>query len=192
MSWMKKATTLAVLAAVAACSDSSPSRSLAPTGPSLSKSGNDNNASRPQVTGFAAARMPEYGNAPMAYDIVAIGRPNGSVDGQLNLVVAFPDNPAVVHADPFCVTIAGDTARLAALVTRSNTADLPPGSYVIWSIVDNHPNGERQAGGRKPDESTIFAKVLTALDASQHCNVGVNIGQFHPVQGNLTVHQHDA
>ena len=185
---MRKATPLVALAAVWGCNDAAPSRSLAPTTISRSVTSDDNNASRPGVTGHAAAQMPEYGNAPLLYNIVAIRRPNSDIDGRLRLDVLFPQRPVAIEGEPVCFTVLGRTARLAARVTRTNSADLPMGSYVIWSVVDNHPNGESQAGGRKPDASTVFAKVLTRAEATWHCDIGINIGPFYPVQGNLTVH----
>jgi hypothetical protein len=186
---IRKAMPLVLLPALLACGDvTSPSHSLSPTSLSRSSSG-DNNASRPGVTGHATAQMPEYGNAPLFYDIVAIRRPNNTIDGRLALAVAFPSGPVVIEGDPVCFTVVGNTSRLAARVVRTNSADLPTGSYVIWSVVDNHPDGERQSGGRKPDLSTFFAKVLTNVEADWHCTVGINIGPFHPVQGNLTVHE---
>lgn len=190
MSWMKEAMLLFLATALVGCGDSAPSRTLGPASQSLSMSRTENMASRPSVTGHATAQMPEYDNAPLFYDIVAIRRPNGDLDGRLNLRIDRSDGRVAIQGDPVCLTVNGDTARLAARVIKTNSADLPLGSFVIWNVVDNHPDGgEKQAGGRQPDMNTVFAKVLTQADAEWHCMVGIVIGPFHPVQGNLTVHE---
>src|SRR5207249_11883906 len=107
-------------------------------------------------------------------NILAIRRPDGTIDGRLSLRIDL-ETPVFIEAEPTCVTLVGNTARLAAVVTQSNTLDNPVGSYLIWTVVDNQPQGEPQKGGRKPELSSVFIKMLTEFYANWICMVGINI-----------------
>lgn len=93
-----------------------------------------------------------------------------------------------------CFSVAGNTVRLAGRAERSNAPLVPPGTYIIWSQVDNdlttNLSTNRSGPDRKraPDETSqiVLANEVVAMD---HCNVGLNVAPLYPaIKGSVELY----
>jgi hypothetical protein len=172
---------LLFIVAAAGCSTGTDTTSprLAAPAPSLSAVGTQGQGQR--VTGSATIILPAFGNALERYSISAI-RENGRVKGEFE-EFSGQEGGQRIHADVYCFSVTGNTARLAARIDQTNVSFGPKGSYVIWTVVDNG-QGARTA----PDETTDIFFGGTQAIADFHCNTGINLAPFFPsMRGNLHV-----
>ena len=145
-------------------------------------SGDRSVGEKAEVTGHAWYLVTEEQNAFEAYSLSAIRHRDASITGELQIKSAIGDGFRI-HGKIACFTISGNTARLAARVTKSTNRNVAPGAYLFWSLVDN---GE----GRKaqPDMSSQFFLGDETL-ALYHCATGVTVPALYPVErGNLQIH----
>lgn len=136
------------------------------------------------VTGSAAVNLPpNFGGAREFYTLRAVRHGDGSVSGHV-VEVSRQQGGQRMRGKIFCFTIAGDTARVAALVEKSTVPFGPVGTYVVWTLVDNG-RGKRA----HPDQTTDFFFNGTQAQAQQHCDVGLReIAPLFPsIRGNLEV-----
>ena len=175
------ATLLCAMAMVAGCG-----ASTEPTSPRLSQveaSFSSSAADQQHVTGNITMLLPDFGNALERYSLSAIRHADGRVTGELE-ETSEQDGGQRVHAQMYCFTIVGKTARLAARVDQTNVPFGPAGTYVVWSVVDNG-EGAKSA----PDQSTDLFFNATQAAADLHCGTGIaRIAPFYPsIRGNLQV-----
>lgn len=85
-----------------------------------------------------------------------------------------------------CFAVAGNTARVTGLIKRSNSPQLPPGTYVIWEWRDN--DGATKA----PDAITNFF-VAAPETATRHCALGgvLDANIFYPATNGKLEILHD-
>jgi len=168
-------------ALLGACSDGA-SKVLGPAemSPSATPSLSRDRDEKQSVTGAAEYIEPQI-RQPEAYAMSAIRHRNGSVSGEVELFLA--QNGGIrIHGEVTCFAVLGNRANLAMRVTRTNTADAPVGSYLIWSVADNDDNGPH----RVPDQTSGFETANEAR-AAEHCASGVGVGALAPIHGNLEV-----
>jgi hypothetical protein len=136
-----------------------------------------------QVTGNITIILPGFGNALERYSVSAIRHDDGRVSGELE-ETSEQDGGQRIHADLYCFTVVGKTARLAARIDQTNVPFGPRGSYVVWSVVDNG-EGAKSA----PDQSTDIFFGATQANADTHCRTGFNLAPYYSsLRGNLQVH----
>lgn len=172
---------LLFIVAAAGCTSDTDTTSprLAVPAPSLSAVGAPSLGQR--VTGSATIILPAFDNALERYSISAT-RENGRVRGEFE-EFSGQEGGQRIHADVYCFTVIGNTARLAARIDQTNVSFGPKGSYVIWTVIDNG-QGARTA----PDETSDIFFGGTQAIADFHCNVGINLAPFFPsIRGNLQV-----
>ena len=169
--------------ALSACSDSASNRLTSPKSPSSLEL--DRTTGKPQiVTGGVEFLLPEAPGivTPTRYEMAAIRNPSGDVKGELEIHVQRATDQ-VFHGELVCFQTVGNSAHLAARVTRSNVDFVPPGTYLAWSVVDNG-EGRRSA----PDQTSNFFIVSEQL-ALLHCmNGGINPPLYPVAHGNIQVH----
>ena len=152
---------------------------LASAGPSLSVS---DNARQQRVTGNATIILPDFGNALERYSLSAIRRADGGVTGEFE-ETSEQDGGQRIHAQVYCFTVTGNSARLAARIDQTNVSFGPSGSYVIWSVIDNG-----QGAASAPDQTTDVFFGATQANADFHCRVGFNLAPYYSsLRGNLQV-----
>jgi hypothetical protein len=135
-----------------------------------------------QVTGHAFYLVAAEQNAFEAYSLSAVRHHEGSITGEVQIKSAIGDGFRI-HGKIACFTISGNTARLAAKVTKSTNRNVVAGAYLFWSLVDNGEGREAE-----PDMSSQFFLADETL-ALYHCASGVTIPALYPVEhGNLQVH----
>ena len=190
----KKALGFVLAMAIVGCGDSSATRPTPATvvAPSLDKSSDANGRGVEQlVTGAASINVPLFDNANQSYVVAAKERGDGAFFGLMDLVQSLGSTRNVMKAETYCFTIVGNTGRMAARVTQSTTPDVVPGSYLIWTVMDNHPandgDNKAKAGKSAPDMSTAVFRVNTAAEADWHCLVGIDLAPFFPVKGAINV-----
>jgi hypothetical protein len=168
-----------------ACGTSTDATSPRPTitEPSFSKVGEaGKRVSEQRVTGHIAIILPAFDNALEFYSLSAIRHRDGSVTGEFNEFSQQMGGQRI-RAHVVCFTVAGDTARLAAQIDKTDVPFGPVGSYVVWSVVDNG-QGRRSA----PDETTDIFFGGTAAQAQFHCDTGFDLAPFFTgLRGNLRV-----
>lgn len=171
---------MALCAVVIGCSggaDSTAPRRMSPTTSLSSRV-----MQQEQVTGSATILLPLHGNAQERYSLSAIRHSDGSVTGEFE-EYSEQDGGQRIHAQVYCFTITGNSARLAARIEQTNVSFGPVGSYVVWSLIDN---GEGAQG--QPDETTDIFFGGTQAQAEAHCRTGFNLAPFFPsFRGNLQV-----
>jgi len=134
-----------------------------------------------QVTGHANIFLTVF-QAEEKYSNSAIRHRDGSVSGEFE-IKSEQDGGLRVHGNVICFTIVGgQLARMAGVVEQSDADFVPPGTPVVWTIVDN---GE---GNNDPPDLTSDFFLATPAQAQFHCDVGFALA-FLPVRGgNLQVH----
>jgi hypothetical protein len=170
---------------LAACSGGSDATSpgVFSSAPNLSTTAAPPSSGPQQVTGNATILLPLFDNALERYSVSAILHDDGSVTGELE-ETSEQDGGQRIHAQVYCFTVVGNTARLAARIDQTNVSFGPVGSYVVWSLIDNG-EGAKTA----PDETTDFFFGGTQAQAEQHCRTGFKLAPFYPsIRGNLQVH----
>lgn len=157
-----------------------PRSAIAPPSASFAKGGGDDSGDR--VTGSAAIVLPGFANSLEHYSVSAIRHRDGSVSGELE-EFSEQDGGQRIHGSVVCFTVAGNTARLAARLDRSDVPFGPVGSYVIWSVVDD---GTGKAA--EPDLSTDIYFGADERVARFHCDTGAPLAPYYPsVRGELHV-----
>ena len=151
--------------------------------PSFSKdAGHTTAVTEQSVTGHALITLPAFDNAREWYSLSAIRHRDGSFSGEFD-ETSLQDGRAHIHARVYCFTIVGNTARLAARIERSNVSYGPPGSFVVWSVIDNGRNPHRA-----PDETTDIFFNGTEAQAQHHCDVGFPLTPYFPLRrGSLRI-----
>jgi hypothetical protein len=168
---------VAVIGCGAGSDSTSPQRAL--TAPSFSASA----APEQRVTGSATIRLPLFDNALEHYSLSAIRHKDGSVTGEFE-ESSEQEGGQRIHAQVYCFTVSGNTARLAARIEQTNVSFGPVGSYVVWSLVDNGEGAKSP-----PDETTDIFFGGTQANADTHCRTGFKLAPFFPsLRGNLQVH----
>ena len=181
---VKASVAVSALLLAAACGDQAVT---APQAGKLNPSGailadRSGQGSEQQVTGHAYYLVTSEKNQFEAYSVSAIRHKDGHFSGEVEIKSAI-NNGFRIHGEIACFTIIGNTARLATRVTESTNANVVPGAYLFWSLVDNG-EGARSA----PDLSSQFFRADQAL-ALYHCATGVTIPAYYDVvHGNLQVH----
>ncbi|HEY2851815.1 MAG TPA: hypothetical protein VGJ18_03165 [Gemmatimonadaceae bacterium] len=166
--------------AVVGCGAATETRSPQVTAPEFSRA--EDAGSGAQVTGDITVDLPGFNNALERYSVSAVRHHDGSVSGELE-ETSQQQGGQRIHARVYCVTITGNTARLAARLDQSNVPFGPVGSFVVWSVIDN---GE---GKSAPDQSTDLFFGGNEDNAKFHCATGFNLAPyFNSIRGNLTVH----
>jgi hypothetical protein len=140
-------------------------------------------AAGPHVTGHATVALPAFGGAEQKYSQSAIRHSDGSVSGEFQLKSEQEEPALRIHGNVICFTVVGNTARLGGVIEHSNTALAPPGTFVVWTVVDN---GE---GNKSPPDQTSDFFVVDPATAQFHCAVGFNLPLMPVVGGNLQVHE---
>ena len=167
---------LAVLGCGAAAKDSTAPRV---TAPEFSRA--EEGSTGAQVTGDIAIVLPDFNNALEQYSVSAIRHRDGSVSGELE-ETSQQQGGQHIHARLVCVTVTGNTARLAARLEKSNVPFGPVGSYVVWSVIDNGH------GKAHPDQTTDIFFGATEANAKFHCATGFNLAPYYnSIRGNLEV-----
>ena len=168
--------------AVVGCGAATESRSLQVTAPEFSRAEDaDGGGQGAQVNGDITITLPDFNNALERYTVSAVRHHDGSVSGELE-ETSQQQGGQRIHARVYCVTVIGNTARLAARLDRSNVPFGPVGSYVVWSVIDN---GQ---GRRGPDQSTDIFFGGTEDNAKFHCATGFNLAPYYnSIRGNLEV-----
>jgi len=138
-------------------------------------------AQEQQVTGQATIVLDNFNNALEKYTQSAIRHADGTFSGEFELK-SEQDTGLRVHGDVVCFKVIGNTAYLAGVIDQSDTEGAPPGSYVLWNIVDN---GE---GANSPPDLTSDFYVLPLDLVTLQCTEGIDLGAFPVVNGNLQVH----
>jgi hypothetical protein len=180
---------LATGLAFTGCSDSvgnvtAPARTLSP---SLDQSPGPKQEVIFGVTGHAEYAVSATPGISEKYEVTAERRADGRVTGELELKQTRNGDMFRIHGTMVCVTVQGTLARLAARVDRSTLPVVHPGDYLVWSVQDNDVGGHEQ----RPDLSTEFF-LFDGHVAEAHCNVGVNVAPFYPVDGHLEVRDRTA
>ena len=135
-----------------------------------------------RVTGSATILLPLFGNALERYSLSAIRQSDGSVTGEFE-EFSEQEGGQRIHAQVYCFTVTGNTARLAARIDQTNVSFGPVGSYVVWSVIDNGEGGKSP-----PDETTDIFFGGTQAQADAHCRAGFNLAPYYPsLRGNLQV-----
>lgn len=166
--------------AVVGCGAATESRSPQVTAPEFSRAADDA-GSGARVNGDITIDLPDFNNALEHYSVSAIRHRDGSVSGELE-ETSQQQGGQRIHARVYCVTVTGNSARLAARLDQSNVPFGPVGSYVVWSVVDN---GHGKSG---PDQSTDIFFGGTEANAKFHCATGFNLAPYYnSVRGNLEV-----
>ena len=172
---------VAVITGCGGSDTTSPRPSLAT--PNFAKeAGHSEAVTEQSVTGHAAITLPAYNDAREWYSVSAIRHRDGTISGELE-ETSLQDGRQQIHAEVYCFTVIGKTARLAARIEHSNVSYGPVGSYVVWSVIDNghNPNGA-------PDATTDLYFNGTEAQARHHCSVGYPLAPYFPVEhGNLRV-----
>lgn len=177
----KASVVISGLALLAACDQLTGPKTIN-LSPSASLSTDKVRHDQQEVTGHARYLVTPEQNAFEAYSLSAIRHANGAVTGEVQIRSAI-NGGFKIHGEVACFTIVGNSARLAAKVTKSTNPNVAPGAYLFWSLVDN---GE--GANHSPDLSTQFFLADQVL-ASYHCSTGVTPLTFFPVmRGNLQVH----
>jgi len=138
-------------------------------------------AQEQQVTGQATIVLDNFNNALEKYTQSAIRHADGTFSGEFELK-SEQATGLRVHGDVVCFKVIGNTAYLAGVIDQSDTEGAPPGSYVLWNIVDN---GE---GANSPPDLTSDFYVLPLDLVTLQCTEGIDLGAFPVVNGNLQVH----
>ena len=138
-----------------------------------------------KVTGNALFQIDYAGNPFQRYSVAAIRHRDGSFSGEFE-EKSEQDGGQRVHGDIYCFSIVADTARIAGLVKKSNIDFGPPGSYVIWNVVDAD---EAHGHDRQSDYTTDFYFGGTQAQADAHCRANLLRGQpyFPVLRGELRV-----
>lgn len=135
-----------------------------------------------RVTGSATVILPNFGNALEHYSVSAIQHGDGTVTGEFE-EFSEQEGGQRIHAEIYCLSVSGNSARLAARIDQTNVSFGPTSSYVIWSVVDNG-EGARSA----PDQTTDIFFGATPAIADFHCRTGINLAPyFSSLRGNLQV-----
>ena len=135
-----------------------------------------------RVTGNATVLLPNFGNALERYSLSAIRHADGSVSGEFE-ETSEQEGGQRIHAHVVCFTVTGNSARLAAQIDQTNVDFGPPGSYVVWSVIDNGEGAKSP-----PDQTTDVFFGGTAAQAEFHCRTGFNLAPyFSSLRGNLQV-----
>jgi hypothetical protein len=143
------------------------------------------------VTGNALFQINYAGNPFQRYSVAAIRHRNGSFSGEFE-EKSEQDGGQRVHGAIHCFSIVGDTARIAGRVKKSNIDFGPPGSYVIWNVVDDgkaHGHDRHSRTDRHRDYTTDFYFGGTQAQADAHCRANLLRGQpyFPVLRGDLRV-----
>ena len=135
-----------------------------------------------RVTGSATILLPLFGNAQERYSLSAIRQSDGSVTGEFE-EFSEQEGGQRIHAQVYCFTVTGNSARLAARIDQTNVSFGPVGSYVVWSVIDNGEGAKSP-----PDETTDVFFGGTQAQADTHCRTGFKLAPFYPsLRGNLQV-----
>ena len=182
MKWMGMAA-VTVMAAIAGCGDQS---TTAPgKSPAADVSLNVANAgTEANVTGHADYLLTTVANAQARYSFSAERHRSGDVKGQLEYKTSL-EGGTTIHGEVECVEVTGNTARLAARITKSNTASAPEGMFLVWEVADN---GE---GKNSPPDLTSTLFLLDQTTALRECLTSfLPFGPLFAVNdGNIQVHQ---
>ena len=179
----KASIVISALIVVAGCDQATTQPKASDITPTASLSNDKVGHDHQEVTGHAWYLVTPEQNAFEAYSVSAVRHSDGAVTGELQIESAI-NGGFEIHGHVACFTIVANSARLAAIVTKSTNPNVVPGDYLFWSLVDNG-EGERHS----PDLSTQFRRADQAL-GMYHCATGVTPEQFFPVvHGNLQVHK---
>jgi hypothetical protein len=110
---------------------------------------------------------------------------NGSVDG--SFMLNRHDTGTHFNGSVICLNIVGNVAFFAGVINTSNLPNDPnwdPGSFVIWSTIDN---GE--GANTPPDQiSQIFGSAAwTQADVELLCESGFIVPYYDITQGNIQI-----
>lgn len=163
-------------------------RARTPVPAEVSASRSDDGESKAEmekVTGNAFFQINYAGNPFQRYSVAAIHHRDGSFSGEFE-EKSEQDGGQRVHGTVYCFSIVGDTARIAGHVRQSNIDFGPPGSYVIWNVVDR---GKTHGRERDTDYTTDFYFGGTQAQADAHCRANLLRGQpyFPVLRGELRV-----
>ena len=165
--------------AVLGCGAAKDSTSPPVTAPEFSRT--EEGSAGAQVTGDIAIVLPDFNNSLEWYSVSAIRHRDGSVSGELE-ETSQQQGGQHIHARLVCVTVTGNTARLAAKLEKSDVPFGPVGSYVVWSVIDNGH------GKAHPDQTTDIFFGATEANAKYHCATGFNLAPYYnSIHGNLEV-----
>lgn len=168
---------VAVLGCGSAAKDATTSPRV--SAPEFSRSDDDGHGA--QVNGDITIALPDFDNALERYTVSAVRHRDGSVSGELE-ETSQQQGGQHIHARVYCVTVTGNSARLAARLEKSNVPFGPVGSYVVWSVIDNGH------GKRAPDQTTDIFFGGTEANAKFHCATGYNLAPYYnSIRGNLEV-----
>lgn len=168
---------------LAACSDQSASRLLAPGASGISRdqlraNGAGRNSPFQAIEGHATFVPTTNLNGEQKYEVEADQKPNAPARGTFEYKGS-SGGGFRIHGSIYCFTVAGNTARVSGRVEQSTNPNVSVGQYLIWTFVDNH-----QTHGQS-DLTTELQRVDITV-ATAHCGTNaVNTGPFLPVQGNL-------
>lgn len=164
-------------------------RAKAPVEASASRSGGAGGAGGDEemqkVTGSALFQIDYAGNPFQHFSVAAIRHRDGSFSGAFE-EKSEQDGGQREMGEIYCFSIVADTARIAGLIKKSTVPFGPPGSYVIWNVVDG---GKAHGHDRDTDFTTDFFFGGTQAQAQAHCAANLLRGQkYYPVlRGELKV-----
>jgi hypothetical protein len=170
-------------------------RAQAPVEASASRSGTGGGDEEMQkVTGSALFQIVIAGSPVFQhFSVAAIRHRDGSFSGAFE-EKSEQDGGQREMGEIYCFSIVADTARIAGLIKKSNIDFGPPGSYVIWNVVDGgkaHGHDRHGRGDRDTDFTTDFYFSGTKAQADAHCAANLLRGQpYYPVlRGELKVEE---
>lgn len=160
----------------------------------------DRDDAKQKVTGSALFQIDYAGNPFQHFAVAAIRHRDGSFSGEFE-EKSEQDGGQHVKGTIHCFSIVADTARIAGRVKWSDIAFGPPGSYVIWNVVDRgkargadgssrHENdGDDRRGKGANDLTTDFYFGGTRAQADAHCAANLLRGQpyYEVLRGELKV-----
>jgi hypothetical protein len=178
---------IVLCAALAACSDTGDTNPLM-TAPDVRPAQLSATGSRAGGhVGFSFA-APTVGLSSERYSFTALSTeptPTSTAQGEFELLLtAATGTEQKFHGNVICMTIVGNTARLAGVLEKVwiNNVQRPitGATHVIWTVQDN---------GEGPG-TTDFASPMffnNATNAQLHCAVGFTPPTFSPQEGNIQV-----
>ena len=155
-----------------------------------------------KVTGSALFQIDYAGNPFQHFSVAAIRHRDGSFSGEFE-EKSEQDGGQHIKGTIHCFSIVADTARIAGRVTKSDIDFGPPGSYVVWNVVDggkargaggssrieNDGARDDRRGKRADDLTTDFYFGGTRAQADAHCGANLLRGQpyYEVLRGELEV-----
>jgi hypothetical protein len=138
------------------------------------------------VSGSAYFHPVDQAISDALYSVRAKRQNDGTIKGELDLWWSFNGGERI-HGSIECFTIVGNVARLAARVDESNDSNIRPGSFLVWTIVDNTAGDDHDARRAELPDMTSFLFLGDQTVALAHCASGFNMILRPSSKGDLEV-----